>query len=106
MHDTTRLTGWQSALQIADGLESGWMKAFQLGRGPPYVPMTRDESVPSVWMNPRRIDRKIRESDESEDTQVVLGKSERASYALGLLGVEDDLDRLQLKDDPWSKPEE
>ncbi|KAI0478787.1 hypothetical protein GGR56DRAFT_689771 [Xylariaceae sp. FL0804] len=38
MHDTARLTGWQSAHQIADGCQSAWAKAAQYGRGPPWHP--------------------------------------------------------------------
>ena len=70
-----------------------------MGRGPPYVrsvdlmaggPLT-------VWSSPRRIDDKIREMDE--EGAVVLAKVDRAHLALGLLGVEGDLDRLRLEDD-------
>ncbi|KAF7559655.1 hypothetical protein G7046_g4488 [Stylonectria norvegica] len=100
MHDISRLTGWQSAKQIADGCESGWIKAAQMGRGPPYMRAPDSgTSVPtSVWQNPRRIDRKIHEEVPSEEQRIVLVKSDRAYYALGLLGVEHDLEVLELKD--------
>lgn len=101
MHDISRLTGWQSAKQIADGCESGWIKAAQLGRGPPYQrsPYIGSEVPISVWQNPRRIDRKINGLREGGDQRIVLAKSEQAYYALGLLGVEHDLEVLELKDD-------
>ncbi|CAM1511415.1 Fc.00g089280.m01.CDS01 [Cosmosporella sp. VM-42] len=102
MYDISRLTGWQSAKQIADGCESGWIKAAQLGRGPPYVraPDIGAEVPISVWQNPRRIDRIIQEHDGTgDDKRLVLAKSERAYYALGLIGVEHDLEVLELKDD-------
>ncbi|KEY71459.1 hypothetical protein S7711_03526 [Stachybotrys chartarum IBT 7711] len=100
MHDISRLTGWQSAKQIADGCESGWIKAAQLGRGPEYVRATDLTHAPtSVWQNPRKIDRKIHELDSGEDKRLVLAKTERAHYALGLLGVEDDLAVLDLHDE-------
>lgn len=101
MYDIARLTGWQSARQIADGCESGWIKAAQLGRGPPYV---RDSDLGSdgpcsVWQNPRRIDRVINQKLEpGEEKRVVLAKADRAYYALGLIGVEHDLEVLELKD--------
>lgn len=99
MHDTSRLTGWESARQIADGCESGWIKAASMKVGPTYVRSTKITNVPaSVWQNPRRINRKIHELDQPEDQQLVLSKSEQAHYALGLLGVETDLERLELKD--------
>ncbi|KAJ2907399.1 uncharacterized protein MKZ38_003256 [Zalerion maritima] len=103
MHDIARLTGWQSARQIAEGCESAWTKAADLGRGPPYQSpegLFPDEPS-SVWVNPRRIDRAIREAkgpDGQAEQRLVLHKSEQAHYALGLLGVEQDLERLDLKE--------
>lgn len=75
------------------------MRAAHMGRGPPYVrsadlmaggPLT-------VWSNPRRIDKRIQELEEGGE--VVLAKADRAHLALGLLGVDGDLDRLRLSDD-------
>ncbi|KAL1883806.1 hypothetical protein VTK73DRAFT_8342 [Phialemonium thermophilum] len=100
MHDIARLTGWQSARQIADGCESAWTKAASVGRGPPYqrAPELELAVPPSVWINPRRIDRKIREL-ETDQGKFVLTKSERAHYALGLLSMEQDMDKLELHDE-------
>lgn len=100
MHDIARLTGWQSARQIAEGCESGWKKAAAMGRGPPYA---RDPSLqtvvpPSVWSNPRRIGARIEQLD-SDDTVLVVAKSERAFYALGLISVEEEMERLVIKDE-------
>lgn len=99
LHDIARLTGWQSARQIADGCESAWTKAAQFGRGAPYerAPELRRIVPESVWTSPRRIDRRIKELDTDEG-RFVLTKSEQAHYALGLLSVEQDLDRLELGD--------
>lgn len=99
LHDISRLTGWGSARQIAGGCESSWVRAAHMGRGPPY---TRSADLMAggpltVWSLPRRIDDKIREMDE--EGAVVLAKADRAHLALGLLGVEGDLDRLRLEDD-------
>lgn len=97
MHDIARLTGWQSARQIADGCESGWIKAYQVGRGPPYERLHVQEEEPSsIWANPRRIDRVIR---NATDNRLALVRSERAHYALGLLSVEHDLEKLDLKEE-------
>lgn len=104
MHDIARLTGWQSARQIATGCESAWIKAGQMGRGPPYEPPANfdrsDPSVgaPSIWGQPRSIQTRIQEVSADESNKLVLAKSERAFYALGLLGVEDELDKLDLVD--------
>ncbi|KAK4238388.1 transcriptional regulatory protein moc3 [Achaetomium macrosporum] len=104
LRDIARLTGWQSARQIAEGCESGWNKAAELGRGPPYHsppdlgPLFQPESV---WSRPRRIDRRIQEleAQAAGENRLVLARSEQAHYALGLLSVEQDLDTLQIDDD-------
>ncbi|OLN95538.1 putative transcriptional regulatory protein C15D4.02-like protein 1 [Colletotrichum chlorophyti] len=98
MHDIARLTGWQSARQIAEGCESGWKKAAAMGRGPPY---TRDPSLntvvpPPVWTHPRKIGARLEGLDN--ETMFVMTKSERAHYALGLLSVEQELERLVIKE--------
>lgn len=100
MYKVTRLTGWQSARQIADGCESGWIKAAQLGRGPPYHrPDGLGPEIPTdVWLNPRRLDRRILELDPNTDNRLPLAKSEQAYYAMGIIGVEEDMARLVLKD--------
>ncbi|OTB03291.1 hypothetical protein M426DRAFT_60729 [Hypoxylon sp. CI-4A] len=106
LHDIARLTGWQSARQIAVGCESAWTKAAQLGRGPPYTRNIDLHLDPpgSVWVNARRIDKRIQELDDNNsdnnnnsNSKLVLAKGEKASYAMGLLAVEHDLERLDLE---------
>ncbi|KAK2011161.1 hypothetical protein LZ32DRAFT_534401 [Colletotrichum eremochloae] len=100
MFDIARLTGWQSARQIAEGCESGWKKAAAMGRGPPYArdPGLQPSVPPPVWSNPRRIGARLEQLD-SDDSMLVVAKSERAFYALGLLSVEQELERLVIKDE-------
>jgi hypothetical protein len=100
LHHIARLTGWQSARQIADGCESAWARAAAAGRGPPYtrssdLVTSSSEMTTSVWGNPRRIDRRIQEMDD--DTVLVLAKEEKAHYALGIIGVQEDMERLDLE---------
>lgn len=98
MRDVGRLTGWQSAQQVAKGCESAWAKAAQLGQGPPYVrPAHFNEDPMWVWMNPRRIDQEIGRMDHGE-RRLVLHAEQQAHYALGLLGVEEDLEVLDLNE--------
>lgn len=75
------------------------MKAAALGRGPPYQKEDNRPGFPaSVWDGPRRrIDQRIRELDD-EEGRLVLANSEQAHYALGLLSVEQDLDKLDLEE--------
>ena len=110
MHNITRLTGWKSARQIADGCESAWSKAAQLGKGPPYErqyePHEIQHAKQSIWNNARRIDRVIQEIDyegSNNDRRIVVAGAERAHYALGLLGVEDDMEYLDLKDEAFNR---
>jgi hypothetical protein len=99
LHDISRLTGWRSGRQIANGCESAWTRAAAMGRGPLYVRLEdRGPGAPgSIWDNPRRIDERIRELDDREE-RLVLAKTEQTHYALGLLGVEQDLNKLDLRD--------
>lgn len=99
MHDTTRLTGWTTATQIAEGCESAWIKAAQLGAGAPYTRLFNPGNDRlSIWENPRRLDRMIYGADEAEnsDRRIVLSNPDRAHYAYGLLGVEQDMRVLDL----------
>ncbi|KAH9887097.1 hypothetical protein F4778DRAFT_757188 [Xylariomycetidae sp. FL2044] len=116
LHAVARLTGWQSARQIASGCESAWHKAAQMGRGPPYArppDIVGPDDVPtSVWEGPRRVDLLYRggggggggdhEGERaaaagSGDGRIVLAKAEKAFYAMGLLSIEQDLERLDLE---------
>ncbi|KAI6785114.1 UPC2-regulatory involved in control of sterol uptake [Emericellopsis cladophorae] len=96
----------QSARHIAHGCESGWIKAAELGRGPPYTRLaTEDKPAESVWTSARRIDRRIQELRDSSsaegtgDGKIILPMTERAHYAVGLLGIESDFNHLELTDD-------
>lgn len=98
LQSVARLTGWQSARQIAIGCETGWTKAASMGRGPPYESPADSEEVPSsIWDKPRRISDRIRELD-NVDERLVLSSSERPQYAVGLLSMEADLEKLDLRD--------
>lgn len=102
MEDITRLTGWQSARQIAVGCESMWIKTAQMGRGPPYERSVYFDVDSNVnWDTSRRIERRIYEADRGAK-RVVVARADRAHYALGLLGVEEDMEVLELRDVPFS----
>ncbi|OAA61450.1 Fungal transcriptional regulatory protein [Cordyceps fumosorosea ARSEF 2679] len=98
MSDVAEYTGWQSAKQIATGCEAVWKKAAQMGRGPPYVSRTRtvEDHAQSVWRTARRLDEVF---EQEGDRRIVLARADRAQFALGLLAAEEDLARLELRDD-------
>ncbi|KHN98150.1 Zn(2)-C6 fungal-type DNA-binding domain protein [Metarhizium album ARSEF 1941] len=98
--DIARLTGWQTARKIAIGCESAWIKVAQLGHGPEYKRPQHLEEVPvSIWMNPRKLDQRIQDMQNTTETRLVLHRSEQTNLALGLLGVETDLEVLDLRED-------
>ncbi|QUC16986.1 uncharacterized protein UV8b_01227 [Ustilaginoidea virens] len=100
VYDIARLTGWQTARKIAIGCETAWIKVSQLGLGPQYKRPKHLDDVPmSVWMNPRKLDQRIRDLEKTEESRLVLRQSEQTNLALGLLGVETDLEVLDLQED-------
>jgi hypothetical protein len=98
--DIARLTGWQTARKIAIGCESAWIKVAQLGHGPQYKRPQHLEEVPmSIWMYPRKLDQRLQDLQSTMETRLVLHRSEQTNLALGLLGVETDLEVLDLRED-------
>lgn len=103
LRDIARLTGWQTALAIATGCETSWVKVGELGRGPPYT-RTREERIcPDIWnSSSRRLDRALEGTKTGEEKRLVIHRSDRVHYALGLLAVEEDFDNLELDDEKES----
>lgn len=50
----------------------------------------------------RRIDKALREMSEG-DTKIVVHETDRAHYAIGLLGFEDDFDKMVLENEEGEK---
>ncbi|EPE31307.1 Zn2/Cys6 DNA-binding protein [Glarea lozoyensis ATCC 20868] len=46
LHTVARLTGWQTALAIANGCETCWIKTAEIGRGPPYTRL--EDQIPHL----------------------------------------------------------
>lgn len=96
LRDIARLTGWQTALAVATGCETSWIKMGELGKGPVYVRTKDRRVVPDIWDGSRRIDRAL-EGKTSEEKRIVIEKSDRVQYALGVLGLEEDFEGLDLE---------
>ncbi|ROV91661.1 hypothetical protein VMCG_09226 [Cytospora schulzeri] len=96
LHDITRLTGWQTGDQIANGCEGAWRKAAAMGVAPPYEPESESDALRQGWTT-RRLDKRIHEVDEGQN-EPLLQRSDRAHVAFGLLSVEDDMERLTLEE--------
>lgn len=100
MHDVDKYTGWKSAKEIASGCEAAWTKAAQMGRGPEYTRVVRVQTdrAESIWRSERRLDAFMHQQQDG-GSRVIVSRSDRAQYALGLLGAEEDLAKLDLRDD-------
>jgi hypothetical protein len=89
------LTGWQTAYAIAAGCETSWVRTAELGKGPPYNKTFEENIVPELWISSRRIDRALL-ALSAEDRRLVIERSHRVHYALGVLSVEEDFENLGL----------
>lgn len=95
LQSIARLTGWQTALTIATGCETSWCRAAEMGKGPPYERPTDARRVPDVPAGSRMIDRALQGRSDKE-RRLVVSDSDRAHYALGILGVDEDFENLDL----------
>lgn len=96
-----RLTGWETASQCAKGCETSWIRAAEMGRGPPYTRYVEQAPVSDIWNRAgQRIDRMLASVGETthvhpQDTAI----SGRVQFAHGLIGVEEELGLLELQSD-------
>lgn len=96
LHDITRLTGWKTGNQIANGCEGAWRKAAAMGVAPPYEPESESDALRHGYTT-RRIDERIQEVDEGQN-KPVLQRSDRAHIAFGLLSIDEDFQKLSVED--------
>lgn len=70
-----------------------------MGKGPPYVrDPALDREIPRpLWHMDRRISHKLDEL-ESGNSKMVVARPERAAFAIGLLTVEKELERMEIED--------
>ena len=73
------------------------MKTGELRMGPPYTRTSEEKAVPDIWSSSRRIDRAL--EGKTNERQLVIGRSDRAHYALGVLSIEEDFENLDLDND-------
>ncbi|KEQ59912.1 uncharacterized protein M437DRAFT_14692, partial [Aureobasidium melanogenum CBS 110374] len=96
--ETDRRIGWATASIIAEGCQSGWIRAADAGRGPPHV------RVSKATFSDFRIGRygnyaqaqaskpRLSEWDAENDRKFVKTKtSARVHWAIGLMGTEEDV---------------
>lgn len=93
-------TGWGSAELIANGCETAWVKAAAAGRGPPYTrvgrqPHSDDPRLNGSWerLDPNSVPN---ETDDSDRRLVKQKPVARLNWAIGVMGVEEDLEKSGL----------
>ena len=117
LRDIARLTGWQTSAAVAAGCEICWERMGQAGKGPTYTPtMDRSNKDERVSGKSRRgpmnsgqdsasVKREGGKGGEDEEPPSIINHdrrfinvnpSARVHWALGLLSVEDDLEKLDL----------
>ncbi|KAF2217816.1 hypothetical protein CERZMDRAFT_63943 [Cercospora zeae-maydis SCOH1-5] len=99
-----RRTGWGSAELIANGCETAWVKAAAVGRGPPYTRIVRahhtnseDPRLTGSW---ERLDPRSApvDGDDADRRLVKTKKEARLNWAIGVMGVEEDVEKIKLVD--------
>ena len=98
LHEVARLTGWQTSALIAAGCERSWMKAAEMGRGPPYTtmmdPTATDDRVAGRGRDPA--DLNYPPKDNNDRRFLTINAGTRVHWAIGVLGVEEDLKGMSL----------
>ena len=89
-------TGWGSAELIGKGIETSWVKAGEMGRGPPYqrVEQPRHSDDPRLnhsWELRTDPNTKPEEMDDNDRRLVTVKANARLNWAIGVIGMEDDV---------------
>ncbi|KAI1911677.1 hypothetical protein LOZ39_004715 [Ophidiomyces ophidiicola] len=84
LRDIARITGGTSPTSVASGCEKAWVKAFEIGRGPPY----KRTVVPYQAQNREGPVSKARESMRF----VTVSEGAPVTFALGLLSLDENLE--------------
>jgi hypothetical protein len=89
-------TGWGSAELIGRGIETSWVKAGEMGRGPPYqrveVPRRSDDPrLNHSWEQRMDPNTRPEEMDDSDRRLVTVKANARLNWAIGVIGMEEDV---------------
>jgi hypothetical protein len=92
-----RLTGWETALAVVTACETSWVKAAEMGRGPPYQKADKVVMMEDLSYRGRKVDAMLLSINASE-RRLKAGSTHRVHYALGVMGIDEDLESLDLKE--------
>ena len=100
LRDVSRLTGWQTSALIASGCERAWIRAAQMGRGPPYErtmnAAAKDDRVAGRSRDPRFLQNPPRNNNDRRFVRQNAGT--RVYWAMGILSVEEDMAEMSLNE--------
>lgn len=100
LRDVARLTGWQTSALIASGCERSWMRAAEVGHGPPYQRTmnvaAKDDRVAGRSRDP--VAKMYPPKDNNDRRFIKVNPGTRVYWALGILSVEEDMQGLNLED--------
>ena len=91
--DIARLTGFKYAIAFAKGCEASWIKNAEMGLGPLYRRPTDNRHSDNPLLDLERV---FDTSPANDVNKSVLSRAHRVHYALGILGVNEDLEKLDL----------
>lgn len=94
LNDMARLTGWETALACVIGCETSWVKAAEMGRGPPYE---RDDKIVGMGDLFYKGENPVLVSLESPDRRAKIHTFDRVHYALGVMSIDDELETRDTK---------
>ncbi|KAI9774650.1 MAG: hypothetical protein M1840_002899 [Geoglossum simile] len=96
LREVTRMTGWQTAAAVAAGCESAWVRQGELGRGPPYI-RTRDVGARDERVSGCRPGPGDPVLDSNSDRRFIqVNANSRVHWAIGIIGVEEDMENLSV----------
>ncbi|KAL8769750.1 MAG: hypothetical protein Q9209_004366 [Squamulea sp. 1 TL-2023] len=96
LRNIAHLTGWQTSALIASGCERAWMAAAGMGKGPPYT-MATNATAKDDRVNGRgRHATQGPPRDNNDWRLITVNPGTRVYWALGILGVEEDMKQLKL----------
>ena len=98
LHDIARLTGWQTSALIASGCERSWIKAAEMGKGPPYQRTmnlaAKDDRVAGRSRDP--LANMYPPKDSNDRRFITVNPGTRVYWALGILSAEEDMQQLSV----------
>ncbi|KAI9658461.1 MAG: hypothetical protein M1831_003899 [Alyxoria varia] len=97
--DIERKNGGGPAGLCANGCESAWVHAAEMGRGPPYERISRDVRSADQRISGRYLHKSGQPPTDPSDRRFMpFDKNSQLFWAMGILGTTEDLSQLRIED--------